>query len=288
MKIAWIADFRDIDRAGGAQLTDRFLLHYANVQKKHQVVELNLRNLKKSNDFLNGFDLYIIANWVEIYQHLPGRNLLNYIADTKPFVRFVHDYDQKDNIPETEPLRKKLFANAKQVITLSPLHKAILRKLYPLPEKAVAIPPFIDDIFYDIGLRRLKDTVIGVGEIGKHKGIENVVRYADDHKNERFHFFTWNEVKEEYRRDNLVFYPAVYNRFLHLYFNLFDSFIHLPSWNEPFGRSVAEAYLSGCRMIINDKIGFFSYKWDYQDREKVRDIISFAPRDFWREVEKAI
>lgn len=288
MKIAWVADFRDIDRQGGAQLTNRLLTHFAFLQKKHQVVEIGLHNLTLTDKFLTGFDLYIINNWVEIYQHEPGKNFLNYIVDNKPFVRFVHDYDEKDNIPETEPLRKKLFEKAKLVITLSPLHTATLKRIYPLPANTISIPPYIEDLFSDSGFRRLTDEVIGVGEVNERKGILNFIEYAKQNPQKRFHFFTWEKDTAKYKQPNIYFYPPVNNHYLHIYYNMFDSFIHLPKWKEPFGRAVAEAYLSNCNMIVNDNIGFFSYKWDYKDREKIREIISFAPRDFWLAVEKCI
>lgn len=295
MKICWIADFRDIDRQGGAQLTNRLFIHYNFVLKKdkHVIDEFGLHNLKDAAKFKEGYDLYIINNWAELYLTPEGKEFLNFVVNNKKFIRFVHDYDgfYSERLMATtkgDNIREKIFSKANRVITLSPLHTRELRKLYPLPKYVFERPPFIETMFYDMKLARLPDTVIGVGEIAKHKGIENFIKFSVANPNKKFYFFTWSKPPEGLAKpQNVYFNKAVFNHYLHFYYNMFDSFIHLPEWNEPFGRAVAEAYFCNAEMIINDNIGFFSYPWKYDDRDAVRNIINSAPKDFWNTVNGA-
>jgi hypothetical protein len=65
----------------------------------------------------------------------------------------------------------------------------------------------------------------------------------------------------------------------------YSGFIHLPNWTEPFGRVVMEAYLSGCELIVNDKIGAMSFDWDYSDYDEVKDKLQSSVKKFWQVVE---
>jgi len=63
-------------------------------------------------------------------------------------------------------------------------------------------------------------------------------------------------------------------------FNKHEYFIHLPQNVDPFCRSVAEAYLAGCKLICNDNVGCLSYDW-FKDRETVRKELKLAAKKFW-------
>jgi glycosyltransferase involved in cell wall biosynthesis len=56
---------------------------------------------------------------------------------------------------------------------------------------------------------------------------------------------------------------------------LFDTFVHLPTSPEPFGRAVVEAWAAGLRLIVNGLVGA-SY-WITEQPEKLRS----AAEDFW-------
>ena len=63
-------------------------------------------------------------------------------------------------------------------------------------------------------------------------------------------------------------------------------FLFLPKWKEAFGRTVAEAVLSGCELVCNDNIGALSYGWD--GRREWAEMLAKAPADFWRIVTEVL
>jgi hypothetical protein len=58
----------------------------------------------------------------------------------------------------------------------------------------------------------------------------------------------------------------------------YERFVFLPSVLEPFGRVVAEAWASGCELVVNDLVGA---KWWITERPEA---IETAAEDFWKVV----
>lgn len=56
----------------------------------------------------------------------------------------------------------------------------------------------------------------------------------------------------------------------------------------PSGRLAAEAFLSGCEMITNDKVGTFSFDFYPDDKEKAISEMKQAPENFWTEIENIL
>jgi glycosyltransferase involved in cell wall biosynthesis len=56
----------------------------------------------------------------------------------------------------------------------------------------------------------------------------------------------------------------------------YERFVFLPTVIEPFGRLVAEAWASGCSLVVNDLVG--AAHWIREDP----DAIGTAAADFWR------
>jgi glycosyltransferase involved in cell wall biosynthesis len=148
----------------------------------------------------------------------------------------------------------------------------------------ITVPSYIDtELFKDRKIKRMADSVIALGELGEHKGIYNVMKYAEKNTTKRIDFYCFNAKDEFKYLDNMRFLPAIKYELLPIYFNMYESFIHLPEWKEPFGRTVAEAKLSGCKLITNDNIGFLSYKLN----DDLRVFLESGPTIFWEAVKRA-
>jgi glycosyltransferase involved in cell wall biosynthesis len=55
----------------------------------------------------------------------------------------------------------------------------------------------------------------------------------------------------------------------------YKTFVHLPRVTEPFGRSVVEAWASGCELVVNRNVG--SVHWISEESDKLET----AAEDFW-------
>jgi len=58
---------------------------------------------------------------------------------------------------------------------------------------------------------------------------------------------------------NISFHNPVSNKEVLEILGKTKTFICQPVWPEPSGRLAMEAFLSGCEMIINDRVGTFSF-----------------------------
>jgi hypothetical protein len=48
-------------------------------------------------------------------------------------------------------------------------------------------------------------------------------------------------------------------------YNRTQKFVHIPKWQEPSARTVVEAALCGCELILNENVGVLSFGYDIRD-----------------------
>jgi glycosyltransferase involved in cell wall biosynthesis len=174
-----------------------------------------------------------------------------------------------------------LYSNAYMAVFNSPMQRRMIASVIdvPLPHRQLLSPPMIDvDRFRHEGRARDID-VLYVGTISKAKGYYNLLAHFGE---DRLTLAGPNNLGEPVRgrylgpvpNDEL---PALYNRA--------RIFAHLPEWYEPMGRTVVEASLCGCAVVLNDRVGVASYpKPDWNDPEVVRG----HPDEFWRQLEALV
>lgn len=246
------------------------------------IVEVNAKNFISHLDDINTDNFYIINNFPLLYLKYP--NQINEILETKRYARYVHDYDWVyGTIPEE--IIRQVFKDSKLNIFLSPLHYK-RTKMTGLPiDNHIVIP---SPIQFDLPtyIERKEDTVIYTGGIATHKGITNLMNYALLNPHLSFHLYGWVEnqsLLECLPKNVKIFKPIAQDKIQQKLYE-YEYFIHLPLWNEPFGRSVAEAYFAGCELITNNKVGFQSFDWNYQKKMSVKKEIDEAPTKFWNAI----
>jgi glycosyltransferase involved in cell wall biosynthesis len=149
----------------------------------------------------------------------------------------------------------RLYTQAHAAIFNSPMQRDIIASVIgvPLPQHQILSRPVVDVTkFRRLDLERDLD-VLYVGTISKAKGYFNLLeRFGPD----RLTLVGRNTLEQPVlgnylgpvANDQL---PAIYNRA--------RFFAHLPEWLEPMGRSVVEAALCGCELLLNDRVGVASY-----------------------------
>jgi glycosyltransferase involved in cell wall biosynthesis len=288
MRIIWIADFSTTDRSGGAQLTNKRMIDYGREQLKLDIVEVNLKNANSLEDLLDDKNnFYIINNYVNLYQQIPY--LIGKLT-TRKYIRYVHDYD---SVYGTIPFRiiHDMFKNALLNIFLSPLHLRITKESNINVGQAYIIPSPVDIDRFEAKARepRQSGTIIYAGEIDTHKGINNIINFALMNPDKKLDIYGWFGNKELLRQlpKNVEYKkPVNYDELPDLYCK-YDYAIHLPVWYEPFGRSIAEQFYTGCRVITNDMVGFMSYMEKGMAYNELKTMITNAPRVFWSKVKES-
>jgi glycosyltransferase involved in cell wall biosynthesis len=174
----------------------------------------------------------------------------------------------------------RLYGAAMGAAFVSPRqHQLTARALdVELPEKIIYARPNVDPtVFRPLALERDID-VLYVGWINRAKGYYNLIaRFGAERMtfaggNALGHAVAGRYLGRVDQRD----LPSLYNRA--------RIFAHLPAWNEPMGRTVVEAALCGCELVLNGRVGVTSY-----DAAEWRDprVIMRNPDRFWQDFESA-
>jgi glycosyltransferase involved in cell wall biosynthesis len=175
----------------------------------------------------------------------------------------------------------ELYGAATAAVFVSPMQRTLIESVIdvPLPSKVVYSRPQIDtSLFRPLDVERDID-VLYVGSINRAKGYDNLLeRFGPD----RLTFVGPNHLDEPIKGTWL---GPIANEKLPEIYNRARTFAHLPKWIEPMGRTVVEAALCGCELVLNDRVGVTSYEpRDWQDPSRVQ-----ANADlFWSELEDAL
>jgi len=276
--LLWLTDYtvKEVP-AGGAEITDSYVIQ-AGKSLGYSIQVCCPSNLR--SNILEKSDLVIFSNCYEFPK--PARQM---IMEEKPYVVYSHDSGRWMEVVKRSP---NMMKNAQANIFLSPLHRDCFSKFLVGAKNILLVPPHIPVEFYDRGAQRV-NKIIFVGNIHEGKGICEIIQYAKDNPCMVFDFYYKRGVSYLIRQlkalnnCNLVGYvpkEAIYNNY-----NKYKYFIHIPQHYESFGRAVGEAYLCGCEIIVNKRVGAVSYDWDYQTFRKRTMHAHFI---FWEKLSKAL
>lgn len=250
MRAAFVADQGNADGTiGGAELTMR---EFA----------LAARDNVQLVDSLDKADAVIVGNCVsfspQIVEQLAGKRVVRYHNDLAR-----HEHPQ---------LREWLEHHATHVFT-SPLHQ----RLYDLDGDWPNVPPPIDLSAFRPSREHRRH--------GKRAGACAVAPWQNPGKGQHL-LAEWaneNGVVDVYGTGPYVPHgiglrycgplkPEEVAATLWQY----ETFVHLPTAPEPFGRAVVEAWAAGCKLVVNEQVGALHYL--LREPEKLES----AAADFWQ------
>jgi glycosyltransferase involved in cell wall biosynthesis len=173
-----------------------------------------------------------------------------------------------------------LYRRARIAIFNSPMQRRMVEAILdvPLPSEQILCRPQIDTSrFRPLGRDRDFD-VLYVGTISRPKGYYNLLRrFGPDRLT-----LAGKSVLHEPVQGNYLG-PVSYDDLPELY-NRARIFAHLPEWYEPMGRTVVEAALCGCELVLNERVGVASYpRSEWSDASTIER----NGRRFWQELERA-
>jgi glycosyltransferase involved in cell wall biosynthesis len=171
-----------------------------------------------------------------------------------------------------------IYRRALACVFVSPLHARVVEGLLgpEVVRRRIIARPLIDtSLFYNRHLPRDIDYLC-VGIIARYKGYKNVKRLL---AGENILFIGANATGERLIGAHI---PFVSQAELPHYYNRAKTFVHLPEWIEPQGRTVVEAALCGCALLTNDNVGATSFPFSLSDSAEIRA----APQRLWQEIEQ--
>ena len=248
VKVCFLADTGNLDGTlGGAELTMREFRLAA--PEDVELVELpDAETVIVGN--CTAFDRSLI-------EHLEGKRV----------VRYFNDVD-----PNSDPVLRQWFIDNATCLFTSPLHV----KRFPYEVDGATVPPPID-------LARFRPT----RQVKKHterKGAVAIGAYQNPGKG-AMGLTEWareNGGLDVYGTGQFIpnanyLGPLDYTDVPKTLWQ-YETFVHLPTDLEPFGRAVVEAWAAGCQLVVNGNVG--AVHWIQNEPEKLET----AGEDFWRVV----
>lgn len=291
MRVLWLQDLDPFTMDGGAQITDRAHITYG-LRRGHDI-DIAVGVVEPAR--IRMADLVAVSACTTF-----PLSVFQDIADAgTPEVWFFHDYATLCKFRLFYAMRPKckvcylrdrwvpIMSRARLLIWLSPLHRRTM--LYMAPELAqvpyALVPsPVSDKDFYPMGLERRG--TLAVNAALSFKGGALFQDWVASHPDEPV---TLVGAKPEMRLSSNVTYLGVvpYTGMNDVY-NRHERFLHLAERSQPFERTVAEAYLAGCRLTVNGNIGAVSWPFFKKGRVEVGRVLAGSSQKFWRAIERVI
>lgn len=277
MRVLFISDFTLEQRQGGAQVSNKLLID------KGRELGLDIKEHHYDSsitDFLSSYDLVINSNLEAISKISPPKIPL--IIKLPNSVRLEHDScDYLDN--ET---RNLLFSKAKKNFFLSNYHYNYFKDLYgDYFHNVEIVYDAINTSKFKKSNQEKKYDVVYCGFLHSLKGLNNLLRFAEQNKDRKIDVFGWGETPPQKMfkgYPNIKFNGRAEYEDVPLILQSSKAIFHRPLVNEPFCRMMGEAILCGVEEIIGDKSKIGAYiEFNDVGYEKFRDGCENAPSIFW-------
>ncbi|WP_338731113.1 glycosyltransferase family 9 protein [Mangrovimonas cancribranchiae] len=279
----------------GAELTLTQLISYGD--ELGFLVELNLlENFKITKEKIAQSNIIIVSSTSRCQFEI---ELLQYIINSnKPYVKLEYDYNfcvrrnllclSEKNVKnccnnEKYHLYRNLFANARLNVFQSPKH---YQYHYDFFGEAIGehliMPPTVDVDNLQISKEKL-DQIPFFGTLNNLKGGYEFVDYAVNHPDKQFVVYGENKLQVDIPK-NIKFKSPIENKEVLNILGKTKTIIIKPVWPEPSGRLAAEAFLSDCEIITNDKVGTWSFNFYPDDKAKALKAIKETIPEFWNNI----
>lgn len=288
-RVAWL---QDDSKLGGAEISNQHVISIG-TELGFEIVQITPKRF--DHDWLKACDLIIINNFFlfnPVQEHFILALLYEY---KKPYVKYEHDHREIIGDFARPEFIRRLFANSKLNVFISPFHVQNHREvLGDVVDPCFIMPPPVDTkLFKKISnIKRDSDKVISsTGRMFPSKGFDNIVKWAKDNSEKRLEVYTGNMAfsgsEKLSQLENVKVHDPVPLELLPEIYNSAGYVIHLPRALEAAGRILMEGYLCGCEPIMNDNVGLRSFNFDWNGSyDSIKYRIIQGPYTFWRKVEE--
>tara|TARA_R110002020_G_scaffold207564_4_gene413169 strand:- start:99 stop:974 length:876 start_codon:yes stop_codon:yes gene_type:complete len=283
MRVLFVSDLTlERNKVGGAQLSNSFIIEKGK-ELGYEIVEHDYES--SIVDFLSTYDLLISSNLEVISNKTPEK--VNFILKHPNHVRIEHDSCSY----LTNKTRKKLFSSSRLNFFLSEFHISFFKDFYGdfFENVEIVYDPIDTNIFKPKNCDKIYD-VVYCGYIHPLKGLNDLVKFAQNNPHREISVFGWGEADCEALfsgHPNLTFGGSKKHGEIAQIFQQSKALYHNPVVNEPFCRMMAEALLCGVEEIIGDtsKIGAY-LEFEKVGYEKFRKGCDKAADNFWEKIKE--
>ena len=297
LKAAFLHDTA-FDFIGGAELSNKRVLDTAEECGVLTTYD-NLSDFGNTKQLINESDFVIVNSIFNCpYEFL----LIDYLAETKkPYVKWEHDYNFCEkrhamcfvdiNVKgcckgQRVNAHRKLFLHAALSVFTSPKHYKLHSEMYG---EAIGnhfiVPPLINPAIQPAA--KETNTVCFASQLCANKGGNELIDFAIANPHMQVLVYGDDELGRQLPPNLSVKGKQPPSEVLTA-LSKSEYFFFNPRLPEPCGRVAAEAFLSGCKTITNDRVGFHSNPYYPAYPEVAREAIQDAPYLFWQQVKNAV
>jgi len=281
----------------GAELSINQLVQLGKQKKYHINVDL-LEDFTTAQSNILATDLTILCSTTRCRFEA---SLFNFLWQHNiPYVKIEYDYNfcirrnvlctltpKIKNCCDVKKFHKyrKLFKNSLHNFFQSPKHYEIHYDFYGEALKNYTLlPPSVDVENIINQVDRNEKNIPFFGDLSYIKGGYELIAYAEKHPDKNFQVYGNQRIEAELP-NNISFLPMVENKEALQILGRSKYVFIKPVWPEPSGRLAAEAFLSGCELITNDKVGTFSFDFYPDDTERAKKEMAETPELFYSTIE---
>ena len=228
---------------------------------------------------------------------------IDIIRKRGPYIKMEFDYGFcKNHLKECEDGCKscvedgwyrEFLQGAERIFFTCPAQKDWYRKILgTVADNSILNPSWIDpDRFPHLGWRRTPNTTMYHGRLFPHKGVLNVVVQAMLHPEKQYTFVGDGPPQIEAMIESVAnchIIRQVTPELIPYLLNATEEWAMLSNWDDTGPMSAVEAYLCGARIVHNQRLGYFSYPWDWNDSESVRTELKNIASRFWGEIQRIL
>lgn len=166
--------------------------------------------------------------------------------------------DLKKGGTDLTPISRKFMTKAARFIVASPMHGEQIRVLSGVDLQNIY--PYLVEVdskkFFDTNQERDIE-YITVGAMNWWKGTDRII---DDYGSKGLKVIGYGD--QFPNNTEAEFLGKIPNSEMPRFYNRSKSFVHTPRWKESFSITTAEAFLCGCRVIVNENVGAMSFNKD--------------------------
>ena len=284
----------------GAELTIKQLIHLGE-EKGYRVILDPLKNNTETKKNISNSSLVVVNSTSRCEYEL---DLINYLIQVSvPYCKVEYDYNfciRRNILCKVDPkirsccnpdkfhLFRKLFSNAAFNVFQSPKHYESHFEFYgeAIAHKLI-MPPTVDVDNLQISEKKDDNAIPFFGDLNYLKGGHEFVTFAEQNPEIECTVYGSNRLRRDLP-ENIHFQESISNPEVLKILGKTKRLICKPVWLEPSGRLAAEAFLSDCEIIGNDRIGTFSFDFYPTNKEKAIEEIKQAPENFWNKISETL
>jgi len=299
-RILWVNDYSLEEIQGGANITSQIWIEQGR-KEGFEITELSAKQCENAKDkglsLVQEYDLIILNNInafpIPLIEHVVHKTKFMKVEHDYCFCKFRSAQCWRCKLKcDPGQLFQTLFANSLLNVFFSPQQLNIFKEFFGVTMRdAICIPAPLEPNTWGGPEVKKKEQYLFAGVLLQHKGVHQIIDYAEANPDKTFHFAgkaISKKIFDRIKDNNFKYLGEIKHDEMPKLIAKYKYFIVNPLMRESFGTSVIEAMASGCDIIKfakSEKYGFESY--GYSRKQMLNECLN-SHLLFWKKVKEVL